>query len=209
MQILIADDDSTSRRMLQSALSKWRYEVVVACDGEEAWRALEVHNSPRLLILDWMMPGLDGPEICRRLRAGPSADPAYVLLLTARRSAEDIACGLDSGADDYMAKPFTKLELRARVRVGERTLALQRTLAGRVKELEAALQENHVLRGILPICSYCKKIRDDQNYWRQLEVYLSAHSRAQFSHGICPECYDKHVLPELGEQELKLCGEGR
>lgn len=105
--------------------------------------------------------------------------------------------GLDAGADDYIIKPFNREELRARVKVGVRILDLQNNLAGRVSELERAMAGVKQLQGLLPICCYCKKIRDDQNYWQQVEGYISRHSEAQFSHGVCPDCFEKIVKPEL------------
>ena len=197
VKILIAEDDEVSRRMLQVFLLRWGYEVVIAKDGEEAWRVLESADAPKLAILDWMMPVLDGVEICRRVRLAPRASPAYLILLTARGDNQDIVRGLDAGADDYVTKPFNKDEMRARLNVGVRVVELQANLADRVIELERALAGVNQLQGLLPICSYCKKIRDDKNYWQQVEGYISAHSEAQFSHGICPDCYEKIVQPEL------------
>jgi DNA-binding response OmpR family regulator len=144
-----------------------------------------------------MMPGLDGVEVCRRVRAGESPTPPYVILLTAKTRREDIVEGLSAGADDFVRKPFDRAELRARIQVGVRVLALQHKLAERVRDLEAALQRVRQLQGLLPICSYCKRIRDDRNYWQQVEEYVTAHSEAQFSHGICPDCYERVLGPQL------------
>ncbi|MHB8655158.1 MAG: response regulator [Terriglobia bacterium] len=199
MKILIAEDDEVSRRMLQVFLLRWGFDVVIAKDGAEAWRVLEGGDAPKLAILDWMMPVLDGVEICRRVRLAPRASPAYLILLTARGDNKDIVRGLDAGADDYVTKPFNQEELRARLNVGVRVVELQTNLADRVIELEHALAGVNQLQGLLPICSYCKKIRDDKNYWQQVEGYISAHSEAQFSHGICPDCYENIVKPELGK----------
>jgi DNA-binding response OmpR family regulator len=143
------------------------------------------------------MPGMDGIEICRQIRQRPQSHPKYLILLTARRGQEDKIQGLKSGADDYITKPFNREELHARVQVGIRVLELQGALAQRVRELEEALSSVKTLQGLLPICSYCKKIRNDRNYWQQVEGYISDHSEAQFSHGICPECYTQFVQPEL------------
>ena len=197
MRILIAEDDVTSRRVLEVLLSKRAYDVVAACDGDEAWALFQAEDAPQLGILDWMMPGKDGPEVCRLVRERRGAAPVYLILLTTKGRTEDIVTGLNAGADDYVTKPFEKEELFARVKAGERILGLQTALADRIEELQAALTEIRTLQGLLPICGYCKKIRNDNNYWQQFESYIAAHSQARFSHGICPDCYEKIVKPEL------------
>jgi DNA-binding response OmpR family regulator len=197
MKILIAEDDPVSRRILEAALEKDGHDIQSVVDGARAWEALERLDAPRLAILDWMMPGVDGTEICRRLRAAPPSRPTYVILLTARGRKEDVLAGLEAGADDYVTKPFDHDELRARVRVGARVVELQLALAGRVTELEEALARVRQLRGLLPICSYCKKVRDDRNYWQQVEHYVSEHTDARFSHSICPDCLERIVQPQL------------
>ncbi len=197
MKILIAEDDLVSRRLLEVTLNRSGYETVVACDGEQAWQLLRQPDGPRFAILDWMMPDLDGVEVCRRVRALREGQPAYLILLTAKHTTDDIVAGLDAGADDYMVKPFQRDELRARVKVGVRVLQLQEALAARIRELAEALANVKQLQGLLPICSYCKKIRDDHNYWQQLETYFTEHSTARFSHGICPDCWDQVVKPQM------------
>ena len=191
MKTLIAEDDSVSRRLLQAALQKWGYEVTVTTQGREAWDALQQPGAPSLLILDWLMPELDGVEICRRIRASEALKSSYVILLTSRGSKEDIVEGLEAGADDYVTKPFDHGELRARVQVGARVIGLQNALAERVHELEEAIASVQTLQGLLPICCYCKKIRDDGNYWHRVESYIAGHANVRFSHGICPDCNDK------------------
>jgi phosphoserine phosphatase RsbU/P len=197
MRLLIAEDDPISRRVLEATLIKWGYEVVVTGDGREAWEALQQENAPRLAILDWMMPHMDGLQLCEQARSNPAAESLYIILLTAKGEKADIAAGLEAGASDYVTKPFDAQELRARVRVGFRILELQQTLANRVKELEEALAHVHELQGILPICCYCKNIRTGEQYWEQVEAYFSQHSAAKFSHSICPDCYEKVVKPEM------------
>ena len=197
MEILLAEDDAVSRRILHSYLHRWGYEVLVAKDGAEAYQALDREDRPALAILDWMMPEMDGIEICRKVRQSRYTRPIHLILLTARNSKADIVEGLEAGADDYISKPFDREELRVRVRVGVRIVELQRKLAERVHELGEALRNINQLQGMLPMCSYCKKIRDDQNYWQQVESYISQHSEAQFSHGVCPDCYTSIVEPEL------------
>jgi len=197
VRILIAEDDLISRRVLEATLVKWEYQVVTVCDGLQAWEALQREDTPPLAILDWMMPGMDGIEVCQRLRQAANPRPTYIILLTAKDNKEDIVAGLQAGADDYITKPFDHRELRARVQVGARIVQLQQNLSDRVRELEDALKQVKQLRGLLPICSYCKKIRDDQNYWQQVESYVTKHSEAQFSHSICPDCFRNIVGPEI------------
>jgi CheY-like chemotaxis protein len=196
-RVLIAEDDVVSRRLLESTLRRWGYEVVLAVNGDEALAGLEQPDAPSLAVLDWMMPGLDGIDVCRRVRARPTATPPYIILLTAKTRREDVVEGLEAGADDFIGKPFDRDELRARLQVGVRVVSLQRSLADRVRDLEAALGRVRQLQGLLPICAYCKKIRDDRNYWQQVEEYIGAHSDAQFSHGICPDCYERILGPQL------------
>jgi sigma-B regulation protein RsbU (phosphoserine phosphatase) len=196
-RILVADDDSVSLRVLQKALEKWGHEVIVATDGTKAWQVLTRPEAPPMAILDWMMPGMDGPTICRRIRTVPSAPAPYLILLTARTDQVDVVAGLEAGANDYVTKPFYQAELRARVRVGFRVLELQGRLAERIHDLESALKQVKQLQGLLPICMYCKKIRNDKNYWQRVESYISEHTEAEFSHGICPECYEKLLKSQL------------
>jgi sigma-B regulation protein RsbU (phosphoserine phosphatase) len=202
MKVLIAEDDPVSRRLLEATLNKLGYEVVLASDGAEAWAVLQREDSPSLAILDWMMPQIDGVEICRRVRNLPTATPPYLVLLTAKDQKTDVVVGLDAGANDYLTKPFDRSELRARIQVGTHVLELQKALVGRVRELEDALSQVKQLQGLLPICSYCKKIRDEQNYWQRVESYLSAHAQVVFSHGICPDCYRTVVQPQLDERSI-------
>ncbi len=140
-RILIADDDPVSRRMLEAFLQKWGYQVVTATDGLDALRILESENSPPLAILDWMMPGLEGPQICQRARARPDRPYVYILLLTARSQKDDLLRGLESGADDYLTKPFDANELHARLRAGQRILELQNGLI--VAREESRFRANH------------------------------------------------------------------
>jgi DNA-binding response OmpR family regulator len=198
MKILIAEDDDVSRRVLQLTLAAAGHDVLATRDGAEALSVLESVDAPLLAILDWMMPELDGPEVCRRIRrTSASATPVYIILLTAKTEKTDIVEGLKAGANDYITKPFDRQELRARVQVGETVVNLQRNLAARVRELEIALGTVKRLQGILPICSYCKQIRDDKNYWQQVDIYIAEHTDTQFSHGICPDCYESVVKQQL------------
>jgi DNA-binding response OmpR family regulator len=197
LKVLIADDDRTSLHLLGADLRKWGHDVLAVGDGAAAWEALQSEVAPELAIVDWMMPGLDGVEICRRARARSSAPILYVILLTSRAEPEDLVRALGAGADDYVRKPFDPAELRARVEVGVRVVRLQGELARRIRELEEALARVDELHGILPVCSYCKKVRSDADSWHRMEDYVTAHSSARFSHGVCPSCVEAVLKPEM------------
>ncbi|HKI32562.1 MAG TPA: response regulator transcription factor [Gemmataceae bacterium] len=199
MRVLIAEDNLTSRHALQMHLAQWGYDVISTSNGAEAWSAFQAPDAPRLAILDWMMPQMDGLEVCRRVRGLPNPEPPYIILLTARCDSNDVITGLESGADDYLTKPVDRGELRARLGAARRVVELQASLAARVRELEAALARVKQLQGLLPICCYCKKVRGDENYWQQVDAYISEHADVQFSHGICPDCYERVVLPQFGD----------
>jgi DNA-binding response OmpR family regulator len=197
MNVLLADDDPLTRAAVEVALRDWGFQVVSCADGEAAWDQIRRPEGPKLALLDWLMPAVDGPEICRRVRIDPALQSIYLILLPARRGQEDVNAGLTAGADDYIAKPFDREELRLRLRAGQRILELQANLNERVRELEEALTRVRQLQRILPICSYCKKVRNDRDYWEQVEAYISEHVDVRFSHGICPDCYESKVKPEL------------
>lgn len=156
------------------------------------------------------MPEMDGIELCRAIRKNVTTRYVYILLVTVRESTDDIISGLEAGADDYLTKPFNHAELVARLNTGKRILELERSLREAnerskraetvrerlIEELQEALARVKTLSGLLPICASCKKIRDDKGYWNQIETYIEAHSEADFSHSICPECARK-LYPEL------------
>ena len=201
MKILIAEDNLTSRSILEAVLGKWGYEVVSTSDGEEAWKALRSEDAPRLAVVDWEMPKMDGSEVCRKVRQLNTRNPVYIILLTARQQKEDIVAGLDAGANDYITKPFDKSELRARVNVGRRVVELQTALTDRVRELEEAAAHIKTLQGILPICMHCHMIKSDDESWHRIEEYIEGHTEAQFSHALCSECLEKYYPEEDGETE--------
>lgn len=149
MTIIIADDDPVSRELVTAAMKHWGFRTVVTQDGHEAMAAIRAEQGPMVAIIDWMMPGMDGLEVCRRIRQG--GKPIYIVLLTARAAKENVVEGLESGADDYLVKPFDKNELLARVRAGVRIINLQDALNSHVKELETALLEVKDLRTQLSI----------------------------------------------------------
>jgi sigma-B regulation protein RsbU (phosphoserine phosphatase) len=194
LKVLIAEDDPVTMKALVGLLTGWGYDTVCAVTGTDAWEILRHDSAPPLAVIDWQMPGMNGDELCRRARAQFPDQPLYLLLITARNiRVEDKVAGLTAGADDYLVKPFDIPELRARLQVGERVLRLQMELHRRVRELKQASDHLQQLRGLLPICVHCKKIRDDRNYWHQVENYISDHSAAEFTHGICPACLEKQL----------------
>ena len=193
MNVLIAEDDAPSQLMLQSLLTKWGYSVIAASDGNAAWKILCEPVHPQLVILDWMLPGIEGPEIVRRLREREPGKPYYAIIITSRSNKDSAASALDSGADDFVGKPFHNEELRARVAVGYRMNGLQKALSAHIDDLKQTLDRVKQLEGIIPICMYCKKIRDDKDGWNQLEQYITDHSEASFSHGICPKCFEEQM----------------
>jgi len=197
VRVLIADDEATTRHLIQGTLGKWGFEVLAAEDGTAALDIMKGPNPPEIVLLDWVMPGVDGLEVCRRVRAARLEAPTYIILITARGGLENVIQGLEAGADDYVTKPFDPRELRARLHAGARVVQLQKALLERNHELEDALKRVKQLQGLLPICSYCKKIRNDRNYWEQVDAYVASHSEAQFSHGVCPDCFEIHLRPQL------------
>jgi CheY-like chemotaxis protein len=171
-------------------------------NGTDALRILQSPAAPHLAVIDWMMPGMDGVEVCHELRRLPSSQILYMILLTAKGQKEDIVTGLEAGADDYLVKPFDRAELRARLNTGIRVVELQTQLADRIRQLEEALASVHQLQGLLPICCYCKKVRDDNNYWHEVENYVSQRSGTMFTHGVCPDC--RAAVVESDRQEAHL-----
>jgi sigma-B regulation protein RsbU (phosphoserine phosphatase) len=197
LRILIAEDDPVSCHVLTANLTKWGHEVVAVNNGLDAWLALQQDDAPNLVILDWMMPGMEGPEVCRHLRQSVREIETYVILLTARQGVAEVVKGIAAGADDYLTKPYHRDELRVRVQAGVRMIELQMKLADRVGQLQQALEQVKRLQGIIPICGYCKKIRDDQDYWQNVDSYIATHSEAEFSHGVCPACFANIVEPQM------------
>jgi len=196
MRILIAEDDATSRIVLATVLTKDGYDVTATDDGGAAWEVLQKPDAPRLAILDLMMPGIDGLELVRRVRAIPSVAPPYLIIVSTKSEKSDVIAALDAGANDYLTKPFDPGELRARIEVGRRMIEMRFELNEKVKELKQALAEVRTLKGIVPICANCKNVRDDQGYWNRVESYLNEHTEADFTHAVCPDCM-KRLYPQF------------
>ena len=181
MQILVVEDESVTREVLKRLLTASGHEVTEASDGAEGWKLLQSIRIP-VVISDWEMPEMEGLELCRKVR-GRTGDYVYFIMLTARSGRAEYLEAMDAGVDDFLTKPLDAVDLQCRLRVAERILGLRKE----VQQLE----------GLLPICSYCKRIRDDADQWSSLEGYIEKRSEAEFSHGICPDCYRKHVEPSL------------
>jgi len=194
VKILTVEDDAVARAVLRRALHKLGHEVVEAKDGQEAWTRLEA-EPVRVIVSDWMMPNLSGLELCQKLRARADAEYVYFILITANSadSANRIAAA-DAGVDDFLSKPLNIEELWMRLRVAERILKF----STQVRQLEE----------LLPICSYCKKIRDDQNYWQQMEGYINERTGSEFSHSVCPDCMTRVLQPEIEKMKAERVRQG-
>jgi len=195
VRVLVADDDPLARRLLEVTLTRSGYEVLAVADGVKAWDVLCGQDRPTLALLDWMMPGLTGVDVCRKVREAAPGGPIYLIVVTSKGQTEDVVNALRTGADDYITKPFEIEELRARLAVGERLVTLQQQLADRVRALEEALAHVQQLQGLIPICAWCGQVRSDGNYWEQVESYLAKRSGLQFTHAICPPCRVKASAP--------------
>ncbi|MEY4940644.1 MAG: hypothetical protein RIQ93_2379 [Verrucomicrobiota bacterium] len=190
MKILAVDDDAVARAVLRQALRRLGHDALEAEDGEAAWELLRT-EPVRVVVSDWLMPRSDGLELCRRIRQRAGAEYLYFILLTSRDATEEnYTVAADAGVDDFLTKPLDLPELWMRLRVAERILRY----TTQVRQHEA----------MLPICSYCKKIRDDQNYWQQIECYISQRTGSDFSHSVCPDCHTRVILPQLEQYQAGL-----
>lgn len=169
-------------RVLEAALLKLGHEPLLAGDGAAAWE-IYVNQPVRVVVSDWRMPRMDGLELCRRIRGRPG-DYAYFILLTQMAANEDnLRAATEAGVDDFLPKPIEPNQLWMRLRVAERILQF----TTQVEQLES----------FLPICGYCKKVRDDKNYWQQIEHYMNERAGTTFSHGVCPDCYERVLVPQM------------
>ena len=179
MKILIAEDDPVSAKILQFTLENGGHEVIAATSGQTAWEQFNAEPT-RVVISDWMMPDLDGLELCGKIRARPRTDYTYFILLTAIHTGRDnLRMAMNAGVDDFLPKPLDREGIMMRLRVAERIIEFT--------------QQIRQLKELIPICMYCKKVRDDSNYWQAVESYIAHHTGSNFSHGICPDCFQKHV----------------
>ncbi len=202
-RVLIAEDHDAARTALRSLLEWKGFSITSVANGDEALEVLASDSPPSIALLDWEMPGMTGPEICRAVRNSQKGPYIYLIIITAREGEEGIAEAMGAGADDFVRKPFGIPEVVARIRNGQRMVRLERSLAARIGELEHSLEESRQLKRLLPICCYCKSIRNDSDYWQQIESYLHEHTGTDFSHGVCPNCMEKVLRTEFGEGEIQ------
>lgn len=178
-RVLIAEDDLVSAKVLGALLKRLGYEVVTARSGDEAWELFKA-DPTRLIVSDWMMPGTDGLALCEKVRARPGIPYTYFILLTANRTTpENYILATDAGIDDFLTKPIDREALQMRLRVAERIL-----------KFTAQIRQ---LRELIPICAYCRKVRDEEDYWQQVETYIQRETGSRFSHGACPDCCEKEI----------------
>jgi len=182
MKVLIAEDDDIASRVLEAALLKLGHEPLLATDGEAAWSMLQAQPA-RVIVSDWRMPLLDGLELCRRVRARRGEYVYFILLTQMAATEKNLREAMEAGVDDFLGKPIDPSQLWMRLRVAERILGF----TTEVQQLES----------FLPICGYCKNVRDDKNYWQRIEQYLKDRTGTDFSHGVCPDCYDRVLVPQM------------
>ena len=183
MKVLAVEDDDVSRSIVVRSLERLGHEVIETKDGEEAWKAW-LKEKPRVAVSDWLMPKLDGLKLCSRFRAQQGQEYLYFILLTGTgATGENRRAAAEAGVDDFLTKPVDLTELWMRLRVAERILTYTTQV--------------HRLEEMMPMCSYCKKIRDDRNYWQQIESYINERTGTEISHSVCPDCYQRVVIPEL------------
>lgn len=188
MKLLIAEDEYTTRITVQVVLEQWGYRVDSVEDGSAAWKILQRPDGPQIAILDWEMPGIDGVELCTKVKMLERETPIYVILLTGRDAQNDILKGFDAGADDYITKPFDENELRARVRVAERLVNIQAELAQSNEELRTVLNHVEMLQSNIPVCTECNCIQNEEGAWRTMEEYVKAGEDQRFQYTACPHC---------------------
>jgi DNA-binding response OmpR family regulator len=194
MRILVAEDDVFSRTLLGATLKRLGHDPVVVADGQEAIETYRSTHFP-LVISDWVMPRVDGLELCNLIREERRQNYTYIMLLTVLEGTQNLLEGLKAGADDFITKPFNEDLLVARIMVSERIVNVQNV--------------NRAFAQLIPICSYCKKVRNDSDYWQRLDEFLLDQPDLQLSHGICPACYENTVRPELDRIRVERKAAGR
>ncbi len=190
--VLVVDDQPANLKVLLTVLQEADFHVLIADSGKRALQLVS-RKRPDIILLDVMMPGIDGFETCRRLKKDPATSTIPVIFMTALNSLDDELHGFEAGGVDYITKPFHQQKVLARLRAHLTIQHQQRIIVEKKEQLEQALGEIKQLSGILPICCRCKKVRDDDGYWQQVELYITEHSDAEFTHGFCPDCYGDEI----------------
>lgn len=206
MRILVAEDDAVFRKLYARLLEHHGHDPVLVENGEQAWQALQRIDAPRFAVLDWMMPGIEGVDLCRRLRTTARHRLSYLIMVTSRSNTDDLVAALDAGADDFLAKPFSPSEFLARIRAGVRSLTRQDQLLDRLVALQAAASSTFTNAPVVPICMYCKSVRDPSECWHERDAFLAAAKGPPLSHGICPACEVGIVAPMLEQAESDSAG---
>ncbi|HWA26962.1 MAG TPA: response regulator transcription factor [Lacunisphaera sp.] len=188
MKILVVEDDRVAATVLTAALRSLGHEPWLATDGNKGWLFFETEPT-RVVISDWMMPGMDGLELCRRIRGNGGEYTYFIMLSSMGTGGGNLDQAMEAGVDDFLTKPVNQAELKARLHVAARIL----NYSTQVRQLQE----------IIPMCGYCKKMRDDQNYWSQVEEYLGKQTGTSFSHGVCPDCYERVLVPQMRDMGLK------
>lgn len=185
-KVLIAEDDLVSAKVLSTLLQRLGFEVATAQDGDEAWKLFDAEPA-RLIVSDWMMPGTDGLALCEKVRARRGIPYTYFILLTANRTTpENYRLAADAGVDDFLTKPIDREALQMRLHVATRILKFT--------------TEIRKLKELIPICVYCRKVRDEEDYWQQVETYVQQETGSRFSHGACPDCCEKEMADFIAAQ---------
>lgn len=195
IKILYADNESSTLSKIVSCFQKWNFDSEIARSGFQAWETYLKDSSIGFIIANTHLPEIDGISLCERIRNHEKSnkkDRTYILLLTSVNDTSNITDLIEAGTDDFMMIPFSGIELRARINLGLRMIHLEHSLKRRIIDLESALVHINRLHGLLPICSYCKRIRGEDDLWYQVEAYISSHSDVAFTHSICPECHGRH-----------------
>ncbi len=198
--ILVVDDTRDNLRVLDAILTNAGYEVCLFRSARMALHSLEL-NKPDLILLDICMPEMDGFTLCENMKSMPDCSSIPVLFISALNDVKDKVKAFSAGGVDYITKPFQAEEVLARVKTHVSIFQLEQKLLAKNRDLEEALERINTLRGLIPICSNCKKVRDDSGYWEQIESYISVHSDAEFSHSICPACVHE-LYPDMEEELL-------
>jgi len=209
-RVLVAEDHEQTRMALVFLLKRHGYDVTVVNDGQAAFELLIGSDPPQIAVLDWEMPRLDGLHVCRAVRTFPRAHYryTYIVMVTARDQVNDALAAFAAGVDDFLSKPVDVAELLARLRCGERVLELEGRCQQRIADLEKTLEEVRQLKRLLPICMYCKKIRDDGDYWQEIENYIRDQTGTDFTHGICPSCMKTVIHQDRPHEPVVRTGQG-